>query len=183
MGLEQEVIVFGDLWGPSGDHHSKKLSTFSHFSSKYVIFSQKCTFRIYHVIFHQDFEWNRTSIKQTWKKFPDINPPKKIPIPIPNIPLKPIKINPNLLKYSHFSRKSPKIIIIHIGVRDLPSRDMISLGAWRMGLEQEVIVFGALWGPSGDHHSKKLSIFSNFWSTYVIFSQKCTFNIYNVIFH
>ena len=46
------------------------------------------------------------------KQFPDIDPKKIFPILIPNIPLKSIKINPNLLKYTHFSRKSPKIIII-----------------------------------------------------------------------
>ena len=65
------------------------------------------------LIFHQDFEWNRTSIKKNLKKmFPDINPHKTFPILIPNIPLKSIKINPNQLKYSNFSRKSPNMIII-----------------------------------------------------------------------
>ena len=42
-------------------------------------------------------------------KFPDINPQRILPILIPTIQLKSIKINPNLLKYTNFSRKSPNI--------------------------------------------------------------------------
>ena len=34
------------ILGTSGDHHSKKLSIFSHFYTKYFFFSQTCTFRI-----------------------------------------------------------------------------------------------------------------------------------------
>ena len=41
---------------------------------------------------------------------------------------------------------------------------------------------GTIWGPSGDHHSKKLSIFSHFEPKYVIFDQKCTFQILDAHF-
>ena len=78
-GRPQEVIGFGDLWGPSGtiwgpsgDHHSKKLSIFSHFSSKYVIFSQNCTFQIYDVIFPKRFRLkphiNQKNLKKIFQK-------------------------------------------------------------------------------------------------------------------
>ena len=98
----------GTIWRPS---FKEVIDCWSCFIKIYI-FGQKCTFEIYNVIFHKDFEWNRTSIKKTWKKFPDINPQQIFPILIPNIPLKSIKINPNLLKYTIFSRKSSKIIII-----------------------------------------------------------------------
>ena len=40
------------------------------------------------------------------------------------------------LFWTYFGPKSPKNLYINIliGVRDLPLRDMLSLGAWRMGL-------------------------------------------------
>jgi len=62
----------GTIWGPSGDHHSKKLSIFSHFSSKYVIFSQKHTFQILDAHFPKRFRLkphiNQKSLKKVFQK-------------------------------------------------------------------------------------------------------------------
>ena len=40
-GRPQEVIGFGDLWGPSGNHHSKKLSIFDIFVQQHMSFLAK----------------------------------------------------------------------------------------------------------------------------------------------
>ena len=62
----------GTIWGPSGDHHSKKLSIFSHFSSKYVIFGQKHTFQILDAHFPKRFRLkphiNQKSLTKVFQK-------------------------------------------------------------------------------------------------------------------
>ena len=102
-GRPHEVIGFGDLWGPSGtiwdlwgpsgDHHSKKLSIFSHFSSKYVFFSQKHTFQILDANFPKRFRLKphinqnnlnkMSNIHVSKNSFPYSFPQKKFPILIP----------------------------------------------------------------------------------------------------
>ena len=80
--------------------------------------------KLWDVIFHQDFspEAARRLAKKLEKMFPifispknvsHINPPKLFPILNPILfPICiPISYS-NLLKYTHFSRKSPKIVII-----------------------------------------------------------------------
>ena len=67
-----EVIGFGDhlgtIWGPD----SKKLSIFSRFSSKYVIFDQKHTFQILDAHFPKRFRLkphiNQKSLKKVFQK-------------------------------------------------------------------------------------------------------------------
>ena len=59
----------GTIWGPD----SKKLSIFSHFSSKYVIFSQKHTFQILDAHFPKRFRLkphiNQKNLKKVFQKW------------------------------------------------------------------------------------------------------------------
>ena len=98
----------GGHLGPSGDHHSKKLSIFNHFSSTYVIFSQKHIFQILDAHFPKRFRLkphiNQKNLKKVsnihvFKKVSNIHFLKKsfpilIPILIQIFPLKSIEIYP-----------------------------------------------------------------------------------------